>query len=83
MKIIPYEEDGEVVLGQYLVVVPTLFGEAVLFGPASLADCEAYMVRKFKELGNDITQQVKNERKKEALRQTQQQEEPKGRGFDY
>ncbi|MDO8292213.1 MAG: hypothetical protein Q7T29_05050 [Gallionella sp.] len=78
MKIVPYKENGKEVQDRYLVVVPSLFGDAVLFGPASLADCQGYVLSKMKELANDLAQQIKIEQEKQALQQASQKVKSKG-----
>ncbi len=62
MKIIPNTEGGEEVSGMYVVMGSTIFGEARLFGPATLAECERYVLAKIRELGEPLVQQIKNER---------------------
>lgn len=84
MKLVPYKnEKGEEVPGLYLVVVPTLFGDAILFGPAPLAQCNAFIIEKVKALGNDLGQQITRERERQALREAAEkkkaQEHDKGR----
>lgn len=78
MKIVPYKENGKEVPDRYLVIVSSLFGDAVLFGPASLADCQAYILSKMKELANDLTKQIKVEQEKQALQQASQKVKSKG-----
>lgn len=62
MKIVPQKDSaGKDVPGQYLVIVPTLFGDAVLYGPASLADCKRFVIAKMRELGDSLTAQLEAE----------------------
>jgi hypothetical protein len=78
MKLVPYKnKEGEEVPDLYLVVVPTLFGDAVLFGPASLNQCNDFIIEKMKALGNDLKQQIISERKKQELREELEREAEK------
>ena len=77
MKIIPQKDStGKDVPGKYLVIVPSLFGGAVLFGPASFADCERFVVAKMRELMADLDAQFKAE--KARLAAEQKKEQPRG-----
>lgn len=63
MKIVPQKDGaGKDVPGRYLVVVPSLFGDAVLFGPGSLAECEHFVVAKMQALADDLRAQLKTEK---------------------
>jgi hypothetical protein len=59
MRIVPQKDSaGQDVPGQYLVIVSSLFGDAILYGPASLADCESFVISKIKELAANLGDQI-------------------------
>lgn len=63
---------GKDVPGQYLVIIPSLFGDAVLYGPASLEECERFILTKMRALANDLTSQLKAERDRLAAEPKQE-----------
>lgn len=65
MQIIPQKDPkGQNVPGQYLVVVSSPFGAAVLYGPASFTECAQFIRNKIQELEVSLDAQIKEEHAK-------------------
>ncbi len=65
MQIVQQKDaNGQNVPGRYLVVVSSLFGDAVLYGPASLTECEQFIRNKIQEILVSLDAQIKKEQAK-------------------